>query len=148
MADAICQNLASTAGLPGTYQAWLSTSGASPSTRFTKSIGPYTLVDGTLVTDSWTDLTDHIGYPLKQPINKTQTGEVVSGGQSNLVWTGTIANGTADSQGRSFCRNWTSAVLDDDEAVVAGSITTDAGWTESVMDYCNQEHRLYCFQQR
>ena len=147
VADAICQNLASTAGLPGTYQAWLSTSGASPSTRFTKSTGPYTLVDGTIVTDSWNDLTDLVGLPLKHPINKTQTGSVLSGGPSTLVWTGTMADGKADTSDTNYCENWTSAVANGTNNAVAGYFTTDANWTESVSDECNQEHYLYCFQQ-
>src|SRR4051794_30232839 len=41
-ADQICQALASTARLKGTYKAWLSDSTpSSPSTRFRKSGGPY-----------------------------------------------------------------------------------------------------------
>jgi hypothetical protein len=39
-ADATCNSLAASAGLPGTYKAWLSDSASSPSTRFTQATFP------------------------------------------------------------------------------------------------------------
>ncbi len=57
-ADATCQSLATSAGLPGTYRAWLSDDAQSPSTRFSRSSGPYQLLNGVTIANSWTDLTD------------------------------------------------------------------------------------------
>jgi hypothetical protein len=62
-ADTICQRHAAAAGLPGTYQAWMSTASASPSTRFiTQSDTPYVLVDGfTVIANDFVGLTTSCG---------------------------------------------------------------------------------------
>src|SRR5262245_61095552 len=70
-ADAICQSLAHAADLPGTYRAWLSDGNASPSTRFSRSTAPYTLVDGTLIAGNWNELT---GGALQHAIDLAETG--------------------------------------------------------------------------
>ena len=57
-ADAFCQSLALTAGLSGTYKAWLSDTTGSPATRFAQASVPYRLVDGTTIANDWNDLTD------------------------------------------------------------------------------------------
>ncbi|MCA9638983.1 MAG: DUF4215 domain-containing protein, partial [Myxococcales bacterium] len=57
-ADAKCQARAQAAGLPGTFLAWLSDNTNNPNTRFTKSMGPYVLVNGTKIANNYTDLTD------------------------------------------------------------------------------------------
>ena len=73
-ADTVCQNLATAAGLSGTFRAWLSNATDSPSTRFTQSTVPYKLVDGTQIADNWTDLTDGA---IDNPINKKRRPTVL-----------------------------------------------------------------------
>jgi hypothetical protein len=137
-ADAICQDLATTQGLPGTYQAWLSDSTASPSTRFVRSPGPYRLVDGTRIADNWTDLTDG---SLAAPINLTQAGNAVA--DSDKVWTHTQTDGTARG-GANHCGNWGGATGDGD---VGAHALRNASWTDSDAEACNTGQHLYCFQQ-
>jgi hypothetical protein len=139
-ADAICQTLASQAGLPGAYKAWLSDSTASPSTRFVRSRGPYRLLDGTRIADNWEDLTDGL---LAAPIDVTESGGAVAG--STGVWTHTEPEGTARS-GDDHCGNWSSASGDGDTGT--HTVAGDDRWTQWGADPCNTGQHLYCFQQR
>ena len=139
-ADAICQARAESAGLPGTYKAWLSDTTASPSTRFVRSTGPYRLLDGTRIADNWTDLTDK---SLAVPIDVTEAGNPVAG--SEHVWTYTDTDGTARS-GAGHCGNWGSAAGEGE----GGTHTTPSNdrWTQSGFADCDTGAHLYCFQQR
>jgi hypothetical protein len=137
-ADAICQQLAEDANLPGSYKAWLSDSAASPSTRFVQSTGPYQLVDGTKIAADWTSLTDG---SLRAPIDLTETGVAVNG--SPLVWTHTQVDGAAGNSA-DHCGNWSGA------AGFGGRGThafASANWTQSGSAACNTGQHLYCFQQ-
>lgn len=81
-ADAKCQQLATAAGLGGTYKAWLSDSTTDARDRLTHATVPYRLVDGTTVANDFTDLTDG---SLDAPINRAENGTVVG----DRPWTGT-----------------------------------------------------------
>src|SRR5438045_530753 len=50
-ADATCEDLASDAGLGGTWLAWLSDNDASPAARFVHANVPYALVGGAQIAD-------------------------------------------------------------------------------------------------
>ncbi|MCA9876528.1 MAG: hypothetical protein KC442_02060 [Thermomicrobiales bacterium] len=144
-ADAACQTRATAAGLPGTYMAWLSDSSATPASRFTKSIMPYTLPRGETVAASWADLTN--GDALGHAIDQMANGALFSG-NGNTVWTNTLANGNAGgSSATGNCANWTSAApgIEGDIGRAAESTTL---WTVGGFMQCAAEGRLYCFQQR
>jgi hypothetical protein len=57
-ADMHCQRLANAAGHQGRYLAWISDDTSSPRTRFTPSEYPYRRIDGTVIANDFTDLTD------------------------------------------------------------------------------------------
>ncbi len=145
-ADAQCQALATTAGLAGTFLAWLSTDTESPSTRMTQGLEPYVRTDGVQVAPNWAGLIDGT---LDAPINVTELGGPVPVGNTNCagggfptVWTSTASNAT--SQG-SACTNWTSNVGSGrwgraDE--VGGSWTS---WC--VGGLCDWVSPIYCVQQ-
>lgn len=108
-ADSICQSAAKTAGLQGTYWAWLSTSDNSPDGRFVRSSVPYLRVDDTLIASDWDDLVDG---QLAHPILLSESGDVPDLGTNpcippgtRVVWTGTTAQGTTMPD--STCTNWT-----------------------------------------
>jgi cysteine-rich repeat protein len=108
-ADAKCQGLAAAAGLSGTYFAWLSTSVASPASRFAKSMLPYVTVTGIKIADNWADLTDGT---IDAPLNVTEVGGAPPAGGTPTcgaasVWTNTLANGTLFNASTS-CSDWTS----------------------------------------
>jgi hypothetical protein len=140
-ADAKCQSLAVAAGLPGTYQAWLSDSTGSPNTRFVRSTGPYRLVNGHTIAANFADLTDGI---LAAPISVTETLGGVGGGAT--TWTHTKLDG-GEGGVNQHCVNWSSG--DASKVGDFGSPNDVASiWTTSGAGPCNVLRRLYCFQQR
>lgn len=144
-ADATCQAAAVSAGLSGTYRAWLSDPVNSPTTRFIRSTGPYRLVNGTVIADSWSDLTD--GTPLRAAINVTETGGAHSG--DNAGWSNTGADGNPlppGATGEGNCVNWTSA----SNAIQGGmgSTSIPALWPNLGVTFaCVNLLSLFCFQQ-
>ena len=152
-ADDHCQNLATNAGLSGTYKAWLSDTTGSPATRFTPSSVPYRLVDGTDVASDWNDLTDG---SILQPINLDEYGNQTS---SSFVFSYTLSNGTAGSplsvypncQGDDcHCNNWTDSDPQSNSRSAYGQPSeVDDDWTEySSSAGCQYSFiSLYCFEQ-
>ena len=136
--DAICQQRAAAAGLPGNYLAWLSTSTVNASNRLIHSISPYERVDGVLVASNWADLTDG---SLANTISRTESNATLSAG---LVWTATT--GAGNYTGNS-CADWTSNFL----VITAGtgglSNTSNSNWTNSGSTACSGTARIYCIQQ-
>lgn len=153
-ADAICQDLAEAAGLPGLYLAWLSAGTDSPNTRFPlagdPAIGPYVLVGNPAATIAadWDALTNlptcvvgQISPCLDQPIDRDETG--AGFGSPFTAWTGTLPSGTAVSR---TCEQWTNSTVN----VVGHAGETnksDARWTNAIGPTCNLGLRVYCFQQ-
>ncbi len=143
-ADAICQNLAADAGIPGTYMAWLSDSTSSPSTRFpTKSASPYKLLNGVKIADNWADLTDG---QLQTLFTVTDAGPELPSGPGQHAWTATLPTGQKSGP---TCNNWTTESTD-----VSGltgyhrHATQSTGrWTSYDNRQCNAELHLYCVQQ-
>lgn len=135
-ADAICQKLAGDAGLAGSYRAWLSDASGSPSTRFEHSTGPYELVSGTNVAESWAALTSK---PLAVSIDRTELDEEAT--FSFEVWTGTRPDGTASAE---HCEGWTAS----GKASIGDARELGSGWTElGFSGSCSGFRRLYCFEQ-
>lgn len=141
-ADAICQGLAASANLPGTYRAWLSDDAQSPSTRFSQSSGPYHLLNGVVVASSWSDLTDGT---LAAPITLAETGATFDD-PGFRAWTNTLVTGAAGGAFNENCEGWTSAINGPhgDEGQVTA---TSDNWTEFGSGTCNNLFHLYCFQQ-
>jgi hypothetical protein len=165
-ADKLCQSLATDAGLSGTFLAWLSTDKESPSTRFTKSGPGWALVDGTMVAESWADLTDG---SLLHAIDKTEKNEAptlltsCSITPTAVVVTQTTTKGEfafageADPTLPKFdCNDWTGTSVNEgmNDRIEDGIATrSDASWTadpscNSTGFFCAaSEAHLYCFQQ-
>jgi hypothetical protein len=143
-ADAICQQLAGAAGLPGTFAAWLSSVGSSATDRLHHSDKPYVRRDGTVVATSWDDLTDG---QLAAPISIDENGIT----QSGNVWTSTSFGGeVAVADTRATCIEWTSAMSSVFDGAFVGSATaTDGTWTliANAVVECGQAARLYCVEQ-
>ena len=139
-ADAECNALAVQSGLPGTYKAWLSDSVNSVKDRFTHA-GPYVLVDGTRIAESWEDLTD--GY-LSERINKDENNVYYS--TSQFVWTNTLRDGAVENNYYVYnCNNWTTTAY---RGGVGSTYYTHYYWTDSnTTNSCSYPSRLYCFEQ-
>lgn len=140
-ADEKCAMAAQTAGLPGTWRAWLSdgTENGSPAGRFdTMFSGFYKRVDGVPVAHGWAGL----GGALLAKIEVTENNAVV--GNPKSAWTNINQGGTAADKDN-HCGGWTSE--SDQSSAVRGSLTVmDAGWTNAGVQTCDNDLHLYCFQ--
>jgi hypothetical protein len=133
-ADAICQAAANAVGLGGSYKAWLSDATASPATRFTRSLLPYALVDGTRIADNWADL---VSGSLNNRLHLTETGVAYS----DYVYTATTNNGTYF--GGWDCNGWTTTAAD----ARVGYSPDENQWSGVGTISCGEAMRLYCFEQ-
>ncbi len=152
-ADAICNFVATGAGLSGTWVAWLSSSFASASSRLTHAAVPYQLLDGTVVAPDWAGLTSGT---LVHAIDCDEHGTFVpyNGATtpfSGVAWSGTAPDGTlltgCNSTSGCTCLDWTVGT-----DASAGSFgldsMTNSSWTEEGYAYiCGQQYSLYCFEQ-
>ena len=142
-ADDLCQAHAASAGLPGSYLAWISSFFlAGPETRFHRSSGPYVLPDGTRIATGWKDLTDG---RLEHAIDRDEFGRPISYPPFE-VWTNTLDDGSpASLEAADSCYFWRASTAY--RASVGSSLSlfawTDAGATAD----CRSARRLYCFQQ-
>jgi cysteine-rich repeat protein len=130
-ADAKCNAAASAAVvpglppgtvLPGTYKALIGTQRGStsmdgmdpcdvthdgPSASFSKPNIPYMLVDGTIIANSFADLTtSKSGNYLRAPLNRDEQGNLVSSGN---VWTNVYVYGT--TRNSLYCEGISSCAL-------------------------------------
>ncbi|GAC1569834.1 MAG: hypothetical protein NVS3B20_01010 [Polyangiales bacterium] len=135
-ADNLCNASALGAGLPGTFRAWLSTTGEGAPARIAE-VGPWYLVDGTKVFSSKASFKSG---PLTA-IKLTEKGDPKKGGDDN-VWTGTNADLTKGNE----CYDWTSSKVINIGLFGYASVTTGQ-WTEVSSYDCFASHSLYCFEQ-
>ena len=133
-ADAICAARASAAGLPGTYVAWLSTASVDAVGRLGSARG-FIRPDGAPFADQPADIA------VNQIFNTLHIDETGADIGSVSVWTGTLKNGTNDSN---TCAGWT--VDSGANGRIGSSRGGPAIWTELVSSpSCGQSNRLYCF---
>ncbi len=143
-ADSWCNSLASAAGLPGTYMAWLSTSAAdAPNVRFNTTHGlPYRQPDAarTVVASSWAVLT---GGTLANRVSATEAGGS-SSGANNVFTNVTTAGGNKSTT--NHCSGWTSTT---GTSQVGSNNSATSTWTDSTTSTCNSAFtgNLYCVQQ-
>ena len=168
-ADKRCQDLATEAGLAGSFKAWISgrvDTGSGPLPhgvvdRFTQSAVPYRLVNGTQVADDWADLTDG---SLDHAIDRDEYGNPV--GQETRVWTNTRTNGTAWDNSRQCAvgpnpdipglwtwscgaPSWTAGDCQFQSGKYGQANSTGGDWTgtNSSNTACTNQFHLYCFEQ-
>ncbi|MBL9101063.1 MAG: DUF4215 domain-containing protein, partial [Myxococcales bacterium] len=155
-ADSLCQTRAASAGLSGTFKAWLTDSDpdSAPATRFdsTSFSGWYLGTDGSPIAHGWQDLTsldDNQTDFLKAPIRADEFGMNI--GSEAVVWTNTSPNGEQDPMNK-HCDDWTSS-----SSLLTGTVGLSAeeaplmpltaSWTQlGDADKCTSDYRLYCFQ--
>jgi hypothetical protein len=113
----------------------------SAAARLTHSTDPYKLVNGTLVANNWTDLTDGT---IAAPINVTETGAAASS-TTITVLTGTNEFGGVQDA-TATCSDWTSA-----SSAQSGwfgiTASTVFDWTKRNAGGCSANYSLYCIQQ-
>jgi len=156
-ADEKCQTAASTAGLTGTYKAWLSDSITAVKDRLSHGTVPYVRTDGVVVANNWNDLTDGT---LKEQIVCDENRQCYFVDIDNYwipIWTDSTAAGNRDCNCNdgldptpyltTTCLNWTT-----NSNVYSGSVgngtASDSDWT-NVFDWsnCNTLRSLICLEQ-
>jgi len=144
-ADYLCNNLAETSSLSGSWTAIVSTSIEDAADRVPdKDSKGNTLifknVMGNTIANSKSDLlADSGSTPLK--INYDETRRKVADGTS--VWTGSLSDGTAHS---GICSDWSSTVPSDIVGEIGSS--RQGGWLFAVKsELCADKLRLYCLKQ-
>jgi hypothetical protein len=149
--DSICQGLASSAGLPGTYKAWLSDDTTAAVSRITPSPVPYVRPDGVLVANSFADLIVHARSAIFVTERCTPPPQREAGGACPaapyLVWTGTLDNGSRNIGDN--CSNWTDSgpQLRGGSAAPADVAYWSSYCAGSGSGVCAGFALLYCFQQ-
>lgn len=141
-ADAICNNEARTAGLPGTYVAWLSTPGTPASSRLAGR--GWVRRDGLGVVDTIADL--KAGKMLR-PVRLDAYGYDVG---HATAFTATGMDGTyRDVYASNSCDGWTTASASLLPAAAGYTDGTAAGWTDHINPTgiltCGSREHLYCF---
>ena len=142
-ADTKCQSEATSAGLAGTFKAWISDASTSPSTTFIQSSIPYVLTDDTVIANDWADLVDNT---IDAKISKDATGASVA---ASFIWTATQRTGAGYSASNANCSSWTTNTSDwmVAEGYIGYSDETSSGWTDFTPGTCSNFFRLYCFEQ-
>jgi hypothetical protein len=155
-ADQFCQDRADAAELPGTYMAWMSgsTFESSPVARFTWEVSTtYRMMDGVQVANDWAAMTNGT---ITNPITIDEFGDYHS--DPGEVWSFTQIDGSnglfGDDAYDCFgdtctCQDWTNASPTSPNAGGVGQLqVTGSTWTEfSFGAYCDQDYRVYCFEQ-
>jgi hypothetical protein len=145
-ADALCNDLASRAGLPMKYFAWLATSATDdPESTFNRAPGPYILPNGDVVATAWDTLVGY-GARLISPINIDETSTRLTG-DPLWVWTNVDEPGSVPLQTGDDCVGWSSDSSNVGAKPAEGS-SVSSGWTAGdVLVPCGWEAHLYCFGQ-
>jgi hypothetical protein len=138
-ADDICQTHAAAAGLSGEFRAWLGIDDDSdPQSLFAASVLNYRLVNGDVVANSWSDLTNG---DLTHAIDRNEIGQSVDA----PIWTQTNAAG-AYVAGSGNCAGFTSTT---GVGMVGVSTSTTATWFDSSANQscASATAGLYCIEQ-
>lgn len=135
--DAVCRLLARNEGFAnhGSFKAWLSDSSRDAQDWIT-SEGPWVRPDGFLVARNKSDLLDQW---LQTSISVDETGRYTR----SAAWTGTLVDGTVDSN---TCSDWASSLSSGLGQAGDAAYAYNRNWTQFSSYQCNWEVSLYCFE--
>ncbi len=133
-ADARCTQHAGELG--GTWRAWIGTEAAPAASRMNPFDGPYRVIGGAVVAESFADLIDG---SLLAPINRDETGIFVSA--QSRAWTGTRPDGSWSGKD---CSGW--VVGSESLVASAGRVVVSGEWTDADLT-CDSLARFYCIEQ-
>lgn len=141
--DAICNDAATTAGIAGTFKAWLSDNVTNAVDHIT-SDGPWVRVDGVTVATNKADLIDG---NLLTPINVTENGDYIFDNMlSRSAWTGTDETGTrVGTAAANRCADWTDGTAGS-SGDIGGADRNGNIWSNWNIVSCDGMNRLYCLE--
>ncbi len=145
--DAICQSLATTAGLAnaGKFKAWLSDTTTNAIDHIVND-GQWVRLDGVIVATSKADLTDGM---INAPINLTEQWNAVSNSDylaETYAWTGTTDAGLTSAN--QHCVDWTSD-SNTQKGMQGEGFEALSYWTQQGWNFCDVpalENHLFCFE--
>jgi len=142
-ADNYCVSRAGMAGLanPLRFRALLSDSTSDAIDRIHFGGGRYTLVDGTVIADSASDL---FTLPLHHPLDLDELGQPAY----VAAWTGTRHGTGRAAPGDVQCDDWANPDDLDLNGVFGWTDEIDATWIEADITNCTAEFALYCLEQK
>lgn len=156
-ADEKCNTYAKAAGLPGTFQAWLSDSRTDAIDRVPEA-GPWRVLDknGKQAAIAFADRSSWEGYP-EVYLDKTEFGKTLgelsttSTTDIPYTWTGTKLGGAREG---CHCLDWTSAdnstTCDDGSygGVIGSRMekSPEEAWTNVTSNPCDAKSALLCYQ--
>ena len=135
-ADATCRMLASSAGLPGTYVAFLATATATASSRLGSASG-WVRVDGAPIADTASSL-------VRQTLDAIDRDEHGNATTSMWAWTGIGIDATPEAIGPT-CNDWTSAAGASSGYIADPVFDLPIGLGLGGGQACNLPASFYCF---
>lgn len=135
-ADAKCKAAADAANLGGAWVAFLSVKNQQDARDRPTAAGPWHLVNGELAITK-AQLSKN---PITHAINRDENDKRVFGG---FVWTGSGGNGSFFDDD---CAGFTSMAAAD-HASTGNPTAIDNLWLATRAGDCNEQNRLYCFEQ-
>jgi hypothetical protein len=135
-ADEICNRVASSTDLHGTFVAWISTDSTDAKDYIADQA--YYNLNGVKIVDSLADLIDS---SLDAAIDRDENNVSVP---TDDAWTSTLPNGTRTAG--DTCSDWSSQVASPAIGKSGKPSEVNSGWTMYSNRYCNTIHRLYCFE--
>lgn len=137
----VCQGVADSQSLGGTWKPWLSgfamtgTGGQTSAIGRIQSSGPWRLLTGEVVFRNR-------GQLATQPetaIRVTETKSMVP--VNEYAWTGTVLGGTESGHD---CMGWSQGSLSFDATV--GNPNSIQAWTDSAVESCDKSLHVYCLE--
>jgi hypothetical protein len=137
VAASVCDNVAKSVNLTGTWKAWVSYTSVSTfdAIDVIEGTGPWVLLDGTVAFANHAQL----ATAPSVLIDISETGQKLPGPLS--VWTGTLTGGVHSGDD---CNNWSSSTL----VGSVGETSSTASWTSNGnRQTCTNIAHVYCFEQ-
>lgn len=137
-ADDICQDLADAEGLGGSFRAYIRNSDVTLEERLEHAAVPYVRLDGVLIANEWTDLTDgNLQAPLARDEHRAPHVDL-----TERAWTGLQ---TSKVQFEGYCGGWMDGLA---LGAVGEVPATGPLWeANNIQNPCTFELRLYCIEQ-
>ena len=138
VAASVCENVAKSVNLTGTWKAWMSYASGVPTIDAIDDIGgtgPWVLLDGTVAFSNHAQL----ATAPSALIDVSETGQKLPGPLS--VWTGTLTSGVHSNDD---CSNWSSTAYYGS----VGATSSTSAWTANGNRLpCDNIAHVYCFEQ-
>jgi hypothetical protein len=168
-ANTLCNDLASKAGLPGHYRAWISDKSSTPKDKFPALVDasgngadplgpPLAMPNGVIIANGFTELRTK-GPRVPLVVNERDAAvEAIDkkGGcfDGGFVWTNTKENGAAAAAADTDCNQWNGAPggwiplpARGVAGVLGGDDSAERNWSSGCPDVsCSASGHLYCFQ--